>query len=145
MVCGVDSMDKGKKKSTSFSVWERCALNSIHQIKEDLLLPIYQGTPFWKEFLLIFSRLRFFALGKETEPVWYQTPYILPPVLAAWVRYFCWTYLKRWNGRDWLPSPDGNLSSSVPPSVLWFVSAYPYHHLPICIYSKSQNGGSYNR
>lgn len=40
-ISGVDSMDKVKKKHI-FPVWERCALNCIHQFKKDFLLPVCQ-------------------------------------------------------------------------------------------------------
>ena len=45
------------------------------------------------------------------------------------------------SGKDLIFLPADSLSSSVLPLILLRVFAHPYHHLPIRIYSKSQNGG----
>ena len=45
------------------------------------------------------------------------------------------------SGKDLIFLPADNLSSSILPLILLRVFAHPYHHLPIRIYSKSQNGG----
>lgn len=45
------------------------------------------------------------------------------------------------SGKDLILLPADSLSISALPLILLCVFAHPYHHLPIRIYSKSQNGG----
>ena len=45
------------------------------------------------------------------------------------------------SGKDLIFLPADSLSISALPLILLRVFAHPYHHLPIRIYSKSQNGG----
>ncbi len=98
--------------------------------------------PCWKEFCCsFFGHLRVLILREKLRQCYTKCPCILPLRLEVLEHCSCWTYLLLWNERGLLLLPDGNLSSHAPPSTVLCVSAHPYHHLPICIYSNSQNGG----
>ena len=65
-----------------------------------------------------------FRIIKKNEP------------LMIWAHSLNSIYNKKYT----LFSPAGSPSISVLPLTPLCVLVHPYHHLPICIYSKSQNG-----